>query len=145
MRHAATGVPRRAQRPGPPGVEQRAEQPAGRAGAARSYQLVEAEWREHRSRVRHQPVDSSEVEGKTYEASGVSLALAESSSTGCAPPSNRTGTSGFGAFAGLYPLDEQRLLAASIDSVGTKLVLARKAGRLRSTAAPTWPRTASTT
>src|SRR5205807_3272498 len=38
---------------------------------------------------------------------------------------------GFGAFAGLYPLDERRLLAATTDSVGTKLMLARKAGRLR--------------
>jgi phosphoribosylformylglycinamidine cyclo-ligase len=38
---------------------------------------------------------------------------------------------GFGGFAGLYALDEQRLLAASTDSVGSKLVLARRAGRLR--------------
>jgi phosphoribosylformylglycinamidine cyclo-ligase len=36
----------------------------------------------------------------------------------------------FGAFAGLYALDEQRLLAASTDSVGSKLVLSRRAGRL---------------
>ncbi len=42
-----------------------------------------------------------------------------------------TGASGFGAFAGLYPLDERHLLAASTDSVGTKLILARKRGRLR--------------
>src|SRR5205807_3418367 len=42
-----------------------------------------------------------------------------------------TGAEGFGAFAGLYPLDERRLLAATTDSVGTKLMLARKAGRLR--------------
>src|SRR4029453_9873380 len=42
-----------------------------------------------------------------------------------------TGTEGFGAFAGLHPLDDARLLAATIDSAGTKLVLARKAGRLR--------------
>jgi phosphoribosylformylglycinamidine cyclo-ligase len=41
-----------------------------------------------------------------------------------------TGVSGFGAFAGLYPLDEGRLLAASTDSVGSKLVLSRRAGRL---------------
>jgi phosphoribosylformylglycinamidine cyclo-ligase len=41
-----------------------------------------------------------------------------------------TGASGFGAFAGLYPIDEQRLLAASTDGVGTKLVLARQRGRL---------------
>src|SRR5215213_8136023 len=37
---------------------------------------------------------------------------------------------GFGAFAGLYPLDERRFLAASTDSVGTKLVVARERGRL---------------
>jgi phosphoribosylformylglycinamidine cyclo-ligase len=42
-----------------------------------------------------------------------------------------TGTTGFGVFAGLYPLDERRLLAASTDSVGTKLILARERGRLR--------------
>src|SRR5207244_5963154 len=42
-----------------------------------------------------------------------------------------TGASGFGAFAGLYPLDERRLLAACTDSVGSKLMLARRAGRLR--------------
>ena len=36
-----------------------------------------------------------------------------------------TGATGFGAFAGLTPLDAQRLLAASTDGVGTKLVLAR--------------------
>ena len=33
-------------------------------------------------------------------------------------------------FAGLYPLDEGGLPAASLDGAGTKLVLARKAGRL---------------
>src|SRR5205814_4105076 len=32
---------------------------------------------------------------------------------------------------GLHPLDEQRLLAASTDSVGTKLILARQRGALR--------------
>jgi phosphoribosylformylglycinamidine cyclo-ligase len=42
-----------------------------------------------------------------------------------------TGATGFGAFAGLYPLDENRLLAASTDGVGSKLVLSRRAGRLR--------------
>jgi len=41
-----------------------------------------------------------------------------------------TGAQGFGAFAGLYPLDDRRLLAASMDSVGSKLMLARRAGRL---------------
>jgi phosphoribosylformylglycinamidine cyclo-ligase len=42
-----------------------------------------------------------------------------------------TGTEGFGAFAGLYPLDGRRVLAASTDSVGSKLILSRRAGRLR--------------
>jgi len=72
------------------------------------------------------------VEGKTYEASGVSLALADSIVGRLRAAVESTGTSGFGAFAGLYPLDEQRFLAASMDGAGTKLVLARKAGRLRS-------------
>jgi phosphoribosylformylglycinamidine cyclo-ligase len=39
--------------------------------------------------------------------------------------------SSLGGFAGLYALDENRLLAASTDGVGSKLVLARRAGRLR--------------
>jgi phosphoribosylformylglycinamidine cyclo-ligase len=42
-----------------------------------------------------------------------------------------TGAEGFGAFAGIYALDERRLLAATMDSVGSKLVLSRRAGRLR--------------
>ncbi len=42
-----------------------------------------------------------------------------------------TGAQNFGAFAGLHPLDGERLLAASTDGVGTKLVLARQRGRLR--------------
>jgi phosphoribosylformylglycinamidine cyclo-ligase len=42
-----------------------------------------------------------------------------------------TGAEGFGAFAGLYRLDDRRLLAASTDSVGSKLTLSRRAGRLR--------------
>jgi phosphoribosylformylglycinamidine cyclo-ligase len=42
-----------------------------------------------------------------------------------------TGARGFGAFAGLYPLDGRQLLAASTDSVGSKLILSRRAGRLR--------------
>jgi phosphoribosylformylglycinamidine cyclo-ligase len=42
-----------------------------------------------------------------------------------------TGATGFGAFAGLHPLDERRFLAASTDGVGTKLMLARERGRLR--------------
>jgi phosphoribosylformylglycinamidine cyclo-ligase len=42
-----------------------------------------------------------------------------------------TGATGFGAFAGLHPLDADRLLAASTDGVGTKLIVARARGRLR--------------
>jgi phosphoribosylformylglycinamidine cyclo-ligase len=72
------------------------------------------------------------VEGKTYEAAGVSLALADSIVERLRAAVESTGTTGFGAFAGLYPLDEQRFLVASMDSAGTKLVLARKAGRLQS-------------
>jgi phosphoribosylformylglycinamidine cyclo-ligase len=71
------------------------------------------------------------VEGKTYEAAGVSLALAESVVDRLRATVESTGTEGFGAFAGLHPLDDKRLLAATIDSAGTKLVLAREAGRLR--------------
>jgi phosphoribosylformylglycinamidine cyclo-ligase len=42
-----------------------------------------------------------------------------------------TGATGFGAFAGLHPLDDRRFLAASTDGVGTKLMLARERGALR--------------
>ncbi len=42
-----------------------------------------------------------------------------------------TGARGFGAFAGLHPLDERRLLAASTDSIGTKPMVARLRGALR--------------
>jgi phosphoribosylformylglycinamidine cyclo-ligase len=71
------------------------------------------------------------VSGKTYEAAGVSLATAESIVGRLRAAVESTGTVGFGAFAGLYPLDDRRLLAASMDSVGSKLMLARRAGRLR--------------
>ena len=68
---------------------------------------------------------------KTYESAGVSLDLAESVVERLRAAVESTGTTGFGGFAGLYPLDESRLLAATTDSVGTKLMLARRAGRLR--------------
>src|SRR2546429_374414 len=42
-----------------------------------------------------------------------------------------TGARGFGGFAGLFPLDGRRLLAASTDSIGTKPIVARPRGRLR--------------
>ena len=72
---------------------------------------------------------------QTYAAAGVSLATAEAvvDRLRTAVASTRTpGVHGdFGAFAGLFALDGTRLLAASTDSVGSKLVLGRRAGRLR--------------
>jgi phosphoribosylformylglycinamidine cyclo-ligase len=74
---------------------------------------------------------------RTYAAAGVSLATAAGiverlrtavESTGAL----KVGNLGFGAFAGLHPLDDRRLLAASTDSIGTKPVVARKRGALRS-------------
>jgi phosphoribosylformylglycinamidine cyclo-ligase len=67
----------------------------------------------------------------TYEAAGVSLATADAVVERLRAAVESTGARGFGAFAGLHPLDERRLLAASTDSVGTKLILARARGRLR--------------
>jgi phosphoribosylformylglycinamidine cyclo-ligase len=66
----------------------------------------------------------------TYAHAGVSLATAESIVGRLRAAAESTGAQGFGAFAGLYPLDDRRLLAASMDSVGSKLMLARRAGRL---------------
>jgi phosphoribosylformylglycinamidine cyclo-ligase len=68
---------------------------------------------------------------KTYEGAGVSLATAESIVERLRAAVESTGAEGFGSFAGLYPLDDRRLLAASTDSVGSKLMLSRRAGRLR--------------
>jgi phosphoribosylformylglycinamidine cyclo-ligase len=68
---------------------------------------------------------------KTYEGAGVSLATAESIVERLRAAIESTGAEGFGGFAGLYPLDDRRLLAASTDSVGSKLMLSRRAGRLR--------------
>jgi phosphoribosylformylglycinamidine cyclo-ligase len=70
-------------------------------------------------------------DGKTYEAAGVSLAAAEEVVNRLRAAVESTGAESFGGFAGLYPLDDHRLLAASTDGVGTKLILAREAGRLR--------------
>jgi phosphoribosylformylglycinamidine cyclo-ligase len=67
----------------------------------------------------------------SYEAAGVSLAIAGSVVERLRAAVESTGATGFGAFAGLAPLDGERLLAASTDGVGTKLVLARARGRLR--------------
>jgi phosphoribosylformylglycinamidine cyclo-ligase len=68
---------------------------------------------------------------KTYEAAGVSLASAEAIVGRLRAAVESTGAAGFGAFAGLYPLDDRRLLAATTDSVGTKLIVARQRGELR--------------
>jgi phosphoribosylformylglycinamidine cyclo-ligase len=61
----------------------------------------------------------------------VSLATAESIVGRLRAAVESTGAEAFGGFAGLYPLDDRRLLAASTDSVGSKLMLARRAGTLR--------------
>jgi phosphoribosylformylglycinamidine cyclo-ligase len=71
------------------------------------------------------------VSRKTYAEAGVSLTAAEAVVERLRSAVESTGAKGFGAFAGLYPLDEGRLLAASTDGVGTKLILLREAGRLR--------------
>ena len=72
---------------------------------------------------------------RTYAAAGVSLAAAEAVVERLRAAVDATRTEGvegeFGGFAGLYALDERRLLVASTDSVGSKLVLSRRAGRLR--------------
>ena len=72
---------------------------------------------------------------RTYAAAGVSLATAEGVVDRLRAAVAATATAGavgsFGGFAGLFALDEQRFLAASTDGVGSKLVLARRAGRLR--------------
>jgi phosphoribosylformylglycinamidine cyclo-ligase len=67
----------------------------------------------------------------TYGAAGVSLATAGAVVERLRAAVESTGAEGFGAFAGLYPLDEQRLLAASMDSIGTKPIVARGRGLLR--------------
>jgi phosphoribosylformylglycinamidine cyclo-ligase len=71
------------------------------------------------------------VRGRTYEEAGVSLAAAEEVVERLRAAVESTGSTGFGAFAGLFSLDERRLLAASTDSVGSKLILSRRAGRLK--------------
>jgi phosphoribosylformylglycinamidine cyclo-ligase len=65
----------------------------------------------------------------SYEAAGVSLGKAEAVVERLRAAVASTGGS-LGGFAGLYPLDDERLLAATMDGVGTKLILSRRAGRL---------------
>jgi len=71
------------------------------------------------------------VNRKTYAEAGVSLTAAEAVVERLRNAVESTGAKGFGAFAGLHPLDDERLLAASTDGVGTKLILLREADRLR--------------
>jgi phosphoribosylformylglycinamidine cyclo-ligase len=67
----------------------------------------------------------------SYERAGVSLEKATDVVSRLRTAVESTGAKGFGAFAGLHPLGDGRLLAASTDGVGTKLTLARQRGRLR--------------
>jgi phosphoribosylformylglycinamidine cyclo-ligase len=67
----------------------------------------------------------------SYAAAGVSLAKAVDVVGRLRAAVESTGATGFGAFAGLYPLDDRRLLAASLDSIGTKPIVARERGALR--------------
>ncbi len=75
------------------------------------------------------------AEEQTYAAAGVSLATAdaivERLRAAVASTATPAVAGAFGSFAGLFAIDEHRLLAASTDSVGSKLVLGRRAGRLR--------------
>ena len=70
----------------------------------------------------------------SYGEAGVSLAKAEDvvERVRAAVESTRTDAveTGLGGFAGLFALDGERLLAATTNSVGTKIVLSRRAGRL---------------
>jgi phosphoribosylformylglycinamidine cyclo-ligase len=72
---------------------------------------------------------------QTYAAAGVSLATADAIVERLRAAVESTRTDGvvgsLGGFAGLFAIDDTRLLAASTDSVGSKLVLARRAGKLR--------------
>ena len=71
------------------------------------------------------------MEVQTYEAAGVSLATAGAVVERLRAAVESTGATRFGAFAGVHPLDDRRLLVASTDGVGTKLILARERGGLR--------------
>jgi phosphoribosylformylglycinamidine cyclo-ligase len=70
-------------------------------------------------------------EGQTYAAAGVSIDKGEAVVERLRAAVESTGATRFGAFAGLHPLGDGRLLVASTDSVGTKLILARRRGALR--------------
>ena len=68
---------------------------------------------------------------ESYARAGVSLQKADAVVERLRAAVESTGATGFGAFAGLHALGEGRLLAASTDGVGTKLIVARERGRLR--------------
>jgi phosphoribosylformylglycinamidine cyclo-ligase len=68
---------------------------------------------------------------KSYAQAGVSLETAAAVVERLRAAVESTGASGFGAFAGLHPIGDGRMLAASTDGVGTKLMVARERGRLR--------------
>lgn len=71
------------------------------------------------------------MSGRTYDDAGVSIATGDAVVARLRAAVESTGATGYGAFAGLHPLDGTRMLAASTDSVGTKLILARERGQLR--------------
>jgi phosphoribosylformylglycinamidine cyclo-ligase len=71
------------------------------------------------------------VSRKTYAEAGVSLATAGAVVERLRAAVESTGAERFGAFAGIHPLDDGRLLAASMDSIGTKPIVARPRGALR--------------
>ena len=73
--------------------------------------------------------------GRTYEDAGVSLQRAEDVVERLRAAVESTGARGFGGFAGIHPLGDGRFLAATTDSVGSKLMLARRVGRLRTAGA----------
>jgi phosphoribosylformylglycinamidine cyclo-ligase len=71
------------------------------------------------------------AQGPTYADAGVSLAAAEGVVERLRAAVESTGARGFGGFAGVHPLGDGRLLAASTDSIGTKPIVARGRGALR--------------
>jgi phosphoribosylformylglycinamidine cyclo-ligase len=71
------------------------------------------------------------ADGPTYDSAGVSLATADAVVERLRAAVESTGAESFGGFAALHPLGDGRWLAASTDGVGTKLILARDRGALR--------------
>jgi phosphoribosylformylglycinamidine cyclo-ligase len=71
------------------------------------------------------------TESKSYGQAGVSLTTSDAVVERLRAAVESTGAAGFGAFAGLHPLGDGRLLAASTDSIGTKPMVAKPRGALR--------------